>query len=94
LHISEKSSTFAAAKVFFYMNANFGFVRVAAAVPKMKVADCKYNAEQIRAQIDEAIAEGVEVICFPELSLTGYTCADLFFTQALQQSSMRELEAL
>ena len=73
------------------MNTNFGFVRVAAAVPTMRVADCRYNAEQIRAQIDEAIEEGVEVICFPELSLTGYTCADLFFTQALQQSSMREL---
>ena len=76
------------------MNANFGFVRVAAAVPSMRVADCRYNAEQIREQIDEAIAEGVEVICFPELSITGYTCADLFFTQALQQSAMRELEAL
>ena len=76
------------------MNNNFGFVRVAAAVPSIRVADCKYNAGQIRKQIDEAIAEGVEVICFPELSLTGYTCADLFFTQALQQSAMRELEAL
>ena len=42
-----------------FMNTNFGFVRVAAAVPSMKVADCRYNAEQIRAQIDEAIAEGV-----------------------------------
>ena len=76
------------------MNTNFGFVRVAAAVPTMRVADCRYNAEQIRAQIDEAIEDGVEVICFPELSLTGYTCADLFFTQALQQSSMRELEGI
>ena len=44
------------------MNTNFGFVRVAAAVPTIKVADCKYNAEQIRAQIDEAIVQGVEVI--------------------------------
>ena len=78
----------------YFMNNNFGFVRVAAAVPSIRVADCKYNAGQIRKQIDEAIAEGVEVICFPELSLTGYTCADLFFTQALQQSAMRELEAL
>ena len=42
------------------MNTNFGFVRVAAAVPTMRVADCRYNAEQIRAQIDEAIEEGVE----------------------------------
>ena len=76
------------------MNTNFGFVRVAAAVPTMRVADCHYNAEQVRLQIDEAIEQGVEVICFPELTMTGYTCADLFFTQALQQSSMRELEAL
>ena len=76
------------------MKDNFGFVRVSAAVPTMRVADCHYNAEQIKKQIDEAIEEGVEVICFPELSLTGYTCADLFFTQALQQSAMRELEAL
>ena len=76
------------------MRDNFGFVRVAAAVPTMRVADCHYNAEQIKRQIDEAIAEGVEVICFPELSITGYTCADLFFTQQLQQSCMRELESL
>ncbi len=73
---------------------NLGFVRVAAAVPTMRVADCKYNAEQIKLQIQDAIDEGVEVICFPELSITGYTCADLFFTQQLQQSCMRELEAL
>ena len=76
------------------MNTNFGFVRVAASVPMLRVADCRFNAEQIKQQIDEAVAEGVEVICFPELSLTGYTCADLFFTQQLQQSSMRELEGI
>ena len=76
------------------MRDNFGFVRVAAAVPTLRVADCHYNADQIKRQIDEAIAEGVEVICFPELSITGYTCADLFFTQQLQQSCMRELEFL
>ena len=76
------------------MNANFGFVRVAAAVPTLRVADCDYNAEQIKQQIDEAVNEGVEVVCFPELSLTGYTCADLFFTQQLQQNSIRQLEAI
>ena len=76
------------------MRTNLGFVRVAAAVPTLRVADCAYNASQIKTLIDDAISEGVEVICFPELSLTGYTCADLFFTQALQQSAMRELEAL
>ncbi len=71
------------------MDSNFGFVRVAAAVPTMRVADCRYNAEQIRLQIDEAIEEGVDVICFPELSITGYTCADLFFTQTLQQIAQK-----
>ena len=76
------------------MKTNLGFVRVAAAVPTMRVADCAYNASQIRALIDEAIGERVEVICFPELTLTGYTCADLFFTQSLQQRCMSELEQL
>ena len=74
------------------MNTNFGFVRVAAAVPTMRVADCRYNAEQIRAQIDEAIAEGVEVICFPELSITGYTCADLFFQESLLPRENQSLD--
>lgn len=76
------------------MNTNFGFVRVAAAVPTMRVADCMYNASQIKLQIDEALALGVEIICFPELSLTGYTCGDLFFTQQLQQNCMKQLEEL
>lgn len=74
------------------MKDNFGFVRVAAAVPMMRVADCSYNVEQVKQQITEAIEEGVEIICFPELTLTGYTCGDLFFTQRLQQSTLRGLE--
>lgn len=76
------------------MDTNFGFVRVAAAVPAIRVADCAFNAEQIKAQIDEALLSEVEVICFPELSLTGYSCADLFFTQQLQQSSNKYLEQI
>lgn len=76
------------------MDTNFGFIRVAAAVPAIRVADCAFNAEQIKAQIDEAILSEVEVICFPELSLTGYSCADLFFTQQLQQSSNKCLESI
>ena len=63
------------------MDSNFGFVRVAAAVPRIEVANCDYNAEQIKLQIDEAVEEGVQIICFPELAVTGYTCADLFFLQ-------------
>ncbi len=74
------------------MNNNFGFVRVAAAVPKLQVADCKYNVEEIKQQIDQAIAEGVEIVCFPELCVTGYTCADLFFLQQLQQNAYDALQ--
>lgn len=74
------------------MDTNFGFVRVAAAVPMVHVADCAYNAQEVKQQIDEALREGVEVLCFPELTLTGYTCGDLFFTQQLQQNAMAALE--
>ncbi|MCQ2345138.1 MAG: NAD(+) synthase [Paludibacteraceae bacterium] len=70
------------------METNFGFVRVAAAVPTLRVADCSYNVRQVKQQIQEAIEEGVEVICFPELTVTGYTCGDLFFTQQLQQNAL------
>ena len=73
------------------MKTNFGFVRVAAAVPTMRVADCAYNVKQVKEQIIEALEEGVEVICFPELTVTGYTCADLFFTQQLQCNALQAL---
>ena len=76
------------------MEKNFGFVRVAAAVPEMRVADCHYNTTEIKRQITEALQEGVQVICFPELSVTGYTCEDLFFTQQLQQNTLRSLEEI
>ena len=76
------------------MKTNFGYVRVAAAVPQMRVADCLFNAKEIKKQITEAVEEGVEVICFPELSLTGYTCADLFFTQKLQRDALTYLEEI
>ena len=74
------------------MKTNFGYVRVAAAVPHMRVADCQYNATEIKKQITEAQEEGVKVVCFPELSITGYTCADLFFTQQLQKDALAALE--
>ena len=62
---------------------NYGFVKVAAAVPRVKVADCKHNANQIEKEIIIADGKGVQVIVFPELSITGYTCADLFAQQVL-----------
>ncbi len=55
-----------------------GFLRVAAATPEIKVADCKFNAEQIINIITDAAQNDVSVIVFPELCITGYTCGDLF----------------
>src|SRR5438552_904614 len=52
-----------------------GFLRVAAATPLVRVADCAYNAGQVVALLRQAEAEGVAVVVFPELCLTGYTCA-------------------
>lgn len=57
---------------------NYGFVRVATAIPSVKVGDCKYNAQQIENLIIQAEGKGVEIICFPELCITAYTCGDLF----------------
>lgn len=53
---------------------NYGFVKVAAAVPHVKVADCKFNVERIESQIAIAEGKGVQIIVFPEMSITGYTC--------------------
>ena len=56
----------------------YGFVKVASAIPAVKVADCKFNAQQIDTQIAIADGKGVQIIVFPELCITGYSCADLF----------------
>lgn len=55
-----------------------GFIKVAAVIPSVKVADCSYNVQQIESLIAMAEGKGVEVIVFPELCITGYTCQDLF----------------
>lgn len=62
---------------------NHGFVKVAAAVPHVKVADCKTNAQQIENIIVNAEKEGVQLVVFPELCISGYTCGDLFAQQLL-----------
>ena len=62
---------------------NHGFVKVATAIPSLKVADCFYNEQQIESLTLQASGKGVEIICFPELSITGYTCADLFQQELL-----------
>src|SRR5574344_392897 len=66
---------------------NYGFVKVAAAVPSVKVADCKYNIQKMENMVAIAEGKGVRVIAFPELSITGYTCGDLFQQQLLLDSA-------
>ena len=66
---------------------NYGFVKVASAVPRVKVADCAFNASQLEKEIIIADGKGVEIIVFPELCLTGYTCGDLFAHHLLLESA-------
>ncbi len=73
----------------FYMN--YGFVKVAAGVPSVKVADCDYNAQQLIKLIEEATSQGVSVLSFPELSVTGYTCGDLFAQPFLLQQAEQSI---
>ncbi|MBQ9362757.1 MAG: NAD(+) synthase, partial [Bacteroidaceae bacterium] len=65
---------------------NYGFVKVATAIPHLQVANCDYNEKQIESLVLQAEGKGAEIICLPELSLCGYTCADLFGQQLLLDS--------
>ncbi len=72
----------------------FGFLKVAAAIPRVAVADCDANAAHIAALAERAARHGVEVVVFPELSLTGYTCGDLLLHPTLLDASDAALEGL
>lgn len=69
----------------------YGFSKVAAAMPRVAIADCATNAARIIALMQQADRRGVEVICFPELSVTGATCGDLFLQSHLLESAQRAL---
>ena len=73
---------------------NYGFVRVGAAVPLLKVADCTYNVEQTELLMQEAASRGVQMLCFPEMGITGYTCGDLFHQKILIEQAERALQSL
>ena len=66
-----------------------GLIKVAAATPKIRVADCAYNASEIIRLCREADALGVKILAFPELCVTGYTCGDLFLQDTLLEAAMR-----
>ncbi|MCJ8329385.1 MAG: NAD(+) synthase [Lentisphaeria bacterium] len=71
-----------------------GMYRVAAAVPMLKVADVKYNVEQMILLLQTAAENDAALVLFPELSLTGYTCGDLFFQQSLLKDQLDGIETL
>ena len=71
-----------------------GFIKVAAGTPKIRVADCRYNAEQIFTLMREADKQGVKVLALPELCLTGYTCGDLFFQETLLRGAEEGLQTI
>ena len=73
---------------------NFGFLKVAAAVPHVRVADCDYNTERMAAMAEEAARRGVEIVAFPELGVTAYTCGDLLLQQTLLDAADEALERL
>ena len=66
---------------------NYGFITVASAIPSVRVADVDYNIEQIEKLVAQADEKGVEIMVFPELSVTGYTCQDLFAQQSLVEGA-------
>jgi NAD+ synthase (glutamine-hydrolysing) len=67
---------------------------VAAAVPRVRVAECSFNAARMLALLDQAERQTVHVVVFPELAVTGYTCGDLFHQPALQTSALEALDFL
>ncbi len=70
------------------------FIRIACAVPSVKVADPAKNAADVCAYMKNADENKVDVLVFPEMTLTGYTCADLFFQETLLQASMDGLKEI
>ena len=64
-----------------------GFLKVAAATPRIRVADCAYNTARVIELMGEAMDAGVSLCVFPELVLTGYTCGDLFLQEALLRAA-------
>ena len=72
----------------------YGFIKTACASPELKVADCTFNAKQIIEEAQNAAKKGTSLIVFPELSITGYTCGDLFFQQTLQKAAENQLKEI
>lgn len=72
----------------------FGFVRVGTSNIELSVGNTKSNTEKILEKIDEAVKEKIDILCFPELTITGYTCNDLFFQDVLIEESYLALNII
>ncbi len=72
----------------------FDYIRVASAVPKLSVGNVEYNTNEIIKKLDESVKNSTDVIVFPELCLTGYTCADLFFQKPLLNATNNAIKTL
>ena len=73
------------------MNNQYGYIRVAAAVPRVHIADARRNAEGALKIMEEAFNEGVEIVVMPELSLVGYTCGDMVLQNKLLNDAEQSL---
>lgn len=71
-----------------------GFIKVAAAIPEVQVADCEFNVRKIKKLLFDACEQGIRIVCFPELSLTAYTCGDLFLQKTLIGEAEKALRRL
>ncbi|MFO7632021.1 MAG: nitrilase-related carbon-nitrogen hydrolase, partial [Caldilinea sp.] len=77
-----------------YSRANLGFVRVASIAPALRVADVAYNVEQIVDALEHAADQGVQLAIFPELCITSYSCADLFYQSHLLRAALDGLKRI
>ncbi len=91
---SQSRSSVRRALVATGTSSNLGFLRVGAAVPTLAVGNPVHNAAETVSLMVQAQEQGIKVLVFPELGLTGYTCSDLFQQQALRQAALQALDTV
>ena len=74
--------------------SEFGFLRVAVVSPEMRVADVAFNTNKIVAALEQVAESGVQLAVFPELCITGYSCADLFYQSLLLDRAREALKTI
>lgn len=72
----------------------YGFIKVAVITPEIRIADTEFNCERIKENIEKADKAGAELVVFPELSITGYTCGDLFYSETLLSGALKGLKEI